>query len=431
MTGSNNFVDYGPRRLLDKDVVLVSINYRLGPFGYLSLGSDQVPGNAGMLDQVLALKWVQDNIEYFHGDPNMVTIFGESAGSLSIAFHILSPKSKGLFQRAILQSGTALGYSWGGYVPADKALYYSNLFASNLGCEEGDLACLQSRDMSDIIMQSYMISNLTDYVLDYGTNWLPVMDAELTDEVFLPGSPQDLLASGQFNSEVDVIIGSNKDEGLLWMINEIFDESVYGIMSADWDIYGPMRIFNIADPNDITQDQVEKARALLKFYTGGNGSYEPQYFEQLDAMFTDAFPLFAVHQTMKAFLEQNMMVFHYILTYKGEFSILDTYGLPPMGVCHADDLIYLFDPVFQKWGLDPDAGVLTGTDLEVADLMVSAWTNFATFGDPTPPSDTQMITWLPASPGIYQYLNISGTDAHMEYSEDVKARMEFWTELMK
>ena len=100
-----------------------------------------------MLDQVLAIKWVKENIQYFHGDPDRVTVFGESTGSASIAFHLLSPRSKGLFQ-----SGTALGYAWGGYITADNAMQYSQPFATNLGCDEGGLACLQSRDKNDIII---------------------------------------------------------------------------------------------------------------------------------------------------------------------------------------------------------------------------------------------------------------------------------------
>jgi carboxylesterase type B len=429
-TGSNNFVDYGPTRLLDKDVVVVSINYRLGPFGYLSLGSSTVPGNAGMLDQVLALQWVRDNIGYFHGDPSLVTVFGESAGSASIAYHLLSPLSRGLFQRGILQSGTALGLAWGGYIPSHKALQYSQIFSANLHCPQGDLACLQSKESSEVIMQTFLLDIPGNALENFGTAWMPVMDAEFTEESFLPGNPQDLLTSGQFNSDAEIIIGSNRNEGLLWMIGEIFDDSLYANISADWDMYGPMRIFNIADPNDITPDDIEKARAFLKFYTGEEGSFEKQYFENLVDMFTDSFALFGIHQTMKAFVANDMKVFHYILTYEGEFSLLNIYGLPPMGVCHADDLFYLFDPIFGNSGWDSNTNALTGTDIEVSELMVSAWANFAAYGDPTPPSDMLESAWLPVGKDNFQYLNISGPSPQMEYSEDIGTRMQFWTELM-
>ena len=108
MTGSGSLLDYDPVYLVNKNVAIVTINYRLGPFGFLSMGTDSVPGNAGFRDQVMAMKWVQENIADFGGNPDSVTIFGESAGALSASTHLLSPMSEGLFQRAILQSGVKM-----------------------------------------------------------------------------------------------------------------------------------------------------------------------------------------------------------------------------------------------------------------------------------------------------------------------------------
>ncbi|KDR15588.1 hypothetical protein L798_10533, partial [Zootermopsis nevadensis] len=93
--GSSSPVVYGPDHILAEDVVLVTINYRLGLLGFLSLIEAGIPGNNGMKDQVLALRWVQRNIEHFGGDPGRVTIFGESAGGASVHFHLLSPMSRG------------------------------------------------------------------------------------------------------------------------------------------------------------------------------------------------------------------------------------------------------------------------------------------------------------------------------------------------
>ncbi|GBP92910.1 Esterase B1 [Eumeta japonica] len=104
--GSGNTEDYGPDFLVKEEVVLVTINYRVEVLGFLCLENKDVPGNAGMKDQVAALRWVQKNISTFGGDPNNVTIFGDSAGGISVGLHILSPMSKGLFQRAILMSGS-------------------------------------------------------------------------------------------------------------------------------------------------------------------------------------------------------------------------------------------------------------------------------------------------------------------------------------
>merc|ERR1712180_553682 len=89
------------------DVIVVTINYRLNVFGFLTTGDEALPGNLGLMDQIKALEWIKENIGAFGGDSNRITIFGESAGSASVNFHMISPRSRGLFNRAVLQSGTA------------------------------------------------------------------------------------------------------------------------------------------------------------------------------------------------------------------------------------------------------------------------------------------------------------------------------------
>ncbi|KAG5884898.1 hypothetical protein JTB14_032583 [Gonioctena quinquepunctata] len=93
---------------LDNGIIVVTFNYRVGPFGFLSTGDDVIPGNMGLKDQLLAMKWVKNNIHLFGGDPNKITIIGGSAGGASVTYHILSPQSKGLFRGAISRSGSAL-----------------------------------------------------------------------------------------------------------------------------------------------------------------------------------------------------------------------------------------------------------------------------------------------------------------------------------
>ena len=103
---------------------MVSINYRLGMLGFLSLADTNLAGNMGLLDQVMALKWVQTNIKEFGGDPDRVTIMGESAGSWSAFYHMISPLSKGLFQQVIGQSGTFMSPAWKEYTE-DEAVRYT------------------------------------------------------------------------------------------------------------------------------------------------------------------------------------------------------------------------------------------------------------------------------------------------------------------
>ena len=109
VAGEGSSTMYGPHFFMDEGVLLVTVQYRLGIFGFLSTGQEEAPGNLGLWDQREALVWVKDNIAAFGGDPDRVTLFGESAGSMAVNFHLVSPQSRGLFHGAILQSGTDLG----------------------------------------------------------------------------------------------------------------------------------------------------------------------------------------------------------------------------------------------------------------------------------------------------------------------------------
>ena len=112
MTGDGTPDSFGPHYLLAHNIIVVTINYRLGPLGFLSLGTEEIPGNMGQLDQLMALQWVQDHIGSFGGDKELVTIMGQSAGAAAVTYHMFSPKAKGLMKRVIANSGL------GGFMPS-------------------------------------------------------------------------------------------------------------------------------------------------------------------------------------------------------------------------------------------------------------------------------------------------------------------------
>lgn len=134
----------------EQQVVLVSINYRLGSLGFLNTDDGRIRGNMGLKDQAEALRWVQLNAAAFGGDPKRVTIFGHSAGGVSAHYHLLSPGSSSLFQKAISHSGSAL-LPWGlRKEPKKQAEWY----ASQLGCGSGaniDVDCLKRVPVSEIL----------------------------------------------------------------------------------------------------------------------------------------------------------------------------------------------------------------------------------------------------------------------------------------
>ncbi|CAG2063575.1 unnamed protein product, partial [Timema podura] len=131
-SGSSKF--YGPDYIVAEDVVLVTINYRLGVLGFLDVEGSDVVANNGLRDQVMALRWVRDNISQFGGDPENVTIFGESAGATSVHALLLAPSSEGLFHKAIAQSGTVLLCQVKSTVSNQRAFRLGKA----LGCETKD-----------------------------------------------------------------------------------------------------------------------------------------------------------------------------------------------------------------------------------------------------------------------------------------------------
>ena len=150
---------YGPDFLLNHDIVLVSANFRLGPLGFLSTETTDCAGNFGLKDQLEVLKWIQENIATFGGNPKSVTIFGESAGGASVTYHMLSPKSKGLFHKGIAQSGTYFN-PWA--QPAHKGVpaQRAKKMAEIVGCpSDGDwpkmLECLRQKPVDDIVATVY------------------------------------------------------------------------------------------------------------------------------------------------------------------------------------------------------------------------------------------------------------------------------------
>eukprot|EP00057_Strongylocentrotus_purpuratus_P006747 XP_011661221.1 PREDICTED: cholinesterase 1-like [Strongylocentrotus purpuratus] len=196
------------------DIIVVAVNYRLGVFGFLTTGDDVAPGNMGMKDQIMALKWVQENIEAFGGDPGRVTIAGQSAGGASVSLHMLSPLSEGLFHRAIMQSGNAIcPFAWS---PMDVCVEDTYEFAASLNCTTQNsrlmLECLQEVH-ADVLLQEQR----------YGSGYFakPVVDGH-----FLPDNPIEMVKRHRFQN-LPTLIGTNEDEGSNNAMYQFFPGSLF------------------------------------------------------------------------------------------------------------------------------------------------------------------------------------------------------------
>lgn len=195
-SGSSSWYD-GQPFAANGDVVVVTINYRLGVFGFLHLGDIggeeyATSGNCGILDQVAALEWIRDNISSFGGDPNRVTVFGESAGAMSIGVLLGMPAAKGLFQQAILQSGAARNA-----IPKEKATKVANKILTALNVDSANLVELEQIPVEKLIEASGIVP--------------PMSLSPVIDGVSLPLHPEAAIATGSAK-DVSILIGTNKDE---------------------------------------------------------------------------------------------------------------------------------------------------------------------------------------------------------------------------
>lgn len=190
----------------------VSINYRLGPFGFLSLGTSEYSGNNGLKDQLFAFEWIQRNIKQFGGDRNAVTIFGESAGASSVHFHVLSPKSHGLFKRAIMQSGTSLNI-WSSYLTSSNHLNVINELAKKYCVDPKNHFDLKTflKDVDPI----WLVNETVNPIYTAGSAiksveilWGPIVEVSDAKDAILTKPPYEYLLDTSSN-HIDTLFGFN------------------------------------------------------------------------------------------------------------------------------------------------------------------------------------------------------------------------------
>ena len=283
--GSSDSNMFGPERLLEEDVVLVTLNYRLGPLGFLTTGDEAAPANIGLLDQRLALEWVRDNIAAFSGDPDRVTLFGESAGGISVMAHLASPGSQGLFHQAISMSGV-----WGEspFLHTSKhPSEYTKVLAEILDCKDhqdsqGLVKCLQDKSAKEILDEASKFA-----VFDFMPEpFKPVVDTWMK-QPFLPQPLHEVWDTVK-DSKIPLMIGGNKDEGVLFLIQFLKDEKLYSRVNEEFSTQLPALLLGV-DPEDAAKDEGETATAevLRDSYLPGDGSFSPDAIEQMVKLFTD------------------------------------------------------------------------------------------------------------------------------------------------
>nr|CAI5867177.1 unnamed protein product [Callosobruchus analis] len=325
---SNEYI--GDKYVMDRDLVLVAFNYRLGALGFLSTEDTEVPGNNGLRDETLALKWVQDNIESFSGNPRSVTLTGFSAGSASVHLHYLSSYSKDLFQRGMSISGCALN-PWAIRL---NPLENAKRLAESLGCPSNNtkkmVRCLKLRPASQIVEQTatlYSFSHLPFCL------FAPVVDKHAR-RPFLSDLPENLLKSG-------------KVLDLPWMVSFTFDDGQIAAVIAKplieqlnrrWFEDGPYFLNTDDIPTYLQKEALRKIRAR---YATSNGSFT---FDDLTKLATDGLVIVGIEESIEL---QNAAVqspiYYNRFGYSGQNSFKRLHTNEDIeGIYHGDDMIYYF-----------------------------------------------------------------------------------------
>lgn len=247
---------YGPRNLMTKKIVYVNLNYRLGPLGFMSFENDLIPGNMGMKDQNLALKWIQKNIAAFGGDPKQVTITGFSAGGASVHLHYMSPLSFGLFAKGISHSGCALN-PW---VFQENAMEKAKKVSDLVGCPTASsykmLACLKEKPAEDIVRA---VAHFQPFLYNPFSPFGVVVEPKHSG-AFLSERPIDILRLRHYQ-ELPWIASATEAEGLYPAGEFMRHDNYLPEIDADWNEIMPFILdYNHTIPHERLNEISQKIR---------------------------------------------------------------------------------------------------------------------------------------------------------------------------
>ncbi|KAF5281266.1 hypothetical protein FQA39_LY05152 [Lamprigera yunnana] len=443
-TGNSDF--QGPEFFMDKDVILVTFNYRLGVFGFLSTLDDASPGNWALKDQVAALQWVYDNIKNFGGDNKRVTIFGQSSGGGSVHLHYFSPLTKGLFQRGIAQSGSA--FTLWSRPNNQLQLSFTKAQASFVNCNFDEdtyslVNCLRNVDAVTLVNSSSLFKLFfTEPITTYG----PVIEKKsiLNPKPYIIEDPLILLQNGQAHN-LPLIMGVVQNEGAVRSATLLSKKHIRTQLNANFSKIAP-KILGIG--LSTSQEEINYVWSRIEDYLVGQNFVDVTNQKSVQGftdIYSDRFFVYGSYQSALLHAwKGNSTLWFYHFSYRGEYTFLPYFAATTetidfdWGICHCDELIYLFRST-KLFG-----PLLSQTDKSMRKLMIQMWTNFATYDNPTPSNDEYSNLWTPVPnlqglPSVQNkhlvYLNISGDHVgenpiqiKME-NKLYKERMLFWESL--
>ncbi|XP_069965151.1 juvenile hormone esterase-like isoform X1 [Bactrocera oleae] len=339
---------HGPEYIMEtKEVILVSIAYRLGPFGFLSTDDANMPGNLGLKDQNLALRWIKRNIGAFGGDPEKVTIFGQSAGAISVHLHMLSRQSEGLFRSAITMSGTANVPFAINDAPLqqtrDIARFCNISNVKELSTVKLTRA-LRALDAKDILNAG---DKLKYWNVDPMTNFRPIVEKHSDKHAFLTQHPVKIMNEGKY-TPVPWLNGGVPGEGAVRVFSILANETLRQQFNANFhELFEKLLEF----PAQFTRAQLTlKTQLVINEYFGGRSVIDNATAQGFLDCISDRGFHHPYYNAIRAYVHtvdvKKYPVYLYKLSYKGDHSFTSIYtGGVPIGefdAVHCDDLIYTF-----------------------------------------------------------------------------------------
>ncbi|KAJ6640603.1 Esterase E4 [Pseudolycoriella hygida] len=357
----------GPEYLLDRDIVFVTFQYRLGSLGFMALETPEVSGNQGFKDQSLALKWIQKNIHHFAGDRNRVTLSGFSAGSLSVTAHMISPMSQGLFHNVIGVSGSIASQ----IQPVSNNIPFTKEVAVRVNCTvesiENMLDCLKNTHGEDIVKaENKVFTNFPCVMYTWWTPW--VVEPELGQERFIIDDPNLLFREGQF-SKVNAIMGLTANE-FIEPATLLYDANATAYLNENWEEIAPTCFY--FEGTEFTSSK-EMAKILKKSYFPYH-TIDIRSFNNLNNLFADSIIGFGVHKFVHL-VNKFIDVYYYKFSYIGQSSFFYHPRNFPFGANHGDDTLYVLNYGWQEIDLEHPDGV-------IVERMSRIWEQFAWSGNP-------------------------------------------------
>jgi len=370
-SGTSTLDVYDMRTLAaEENVILVSMQYRVASLSFMFFGTDDVPGNAGMFDQVMALQWVKDNIAQFGGSPDKITLMGQSAGAVSVGLHLLSPLSRNLFSQAIMQSASATA-PWG-IITKEESVLRGLRLAELMGCPHdrknirNTIDCLRRANATRMVYEEW---NGITHGLTIGI-FTPIIDGS-----FLEEKPETSLMKGNFK-KTNILMGANKDEGnffIIYYLTDMFpkEEKVY-INREDFK--------RSVQELNIYSNPLQK-KAIEFEYTNWLNPEDPiRNRDAVDKLTGDWQFTCPVVEFAHKYAEKGNNVYMYYFTQRSSTSAWPTWS----GVLHADEIPFVFGvPLNETKGYSPD-------DIKMSKKMMTYWANFVKTGNPSLSEDR---TW--------------------------------------